>query len=283
MKESTADRPMGAVGRLTAAHEPADSEDAAAETNLSARESALLARERAVELRERVADEREAALHATDLHRVYTEAQLREANERLVVASLHAHAVSDAAEQTAAQMAIKAEHDFLTGLPNRALLTDRLEQSIALAQRHNTKLALMFLDIDRFKEINDSLGHAVGDAVLQSVAKRLQGSLRKSDTVSRQGGDEFLILLTEVAEVGDAAVTADKLIKVMAQPHKIGAHRLRVTLSIGISVYPDDAASLEAVIANADRAMYEAKKSGRNTYREFTAVMREGSASDSSI
>jgi diguanylate cyclase (GGDEF)-like protein len=149
------------------------------------------------------------------------------------------------------QMSFKAERDFLTGLPNRALLADRLAQSITLARRHGKRVALMYLDLDNFKDINDSLGHSVGDQLLQSPAKRLQGCVRHSDTVSRQGGgDEFVVLLSEVEAVQDAARAAEKLIKAMTEPHLIGSHRLNVTLSIGISLYPDDGADAEAVLIN---------------------------------
>lgn len=270
------EHPKGATSRLLAANERVRPAESAAEISLAARESALLAREQAADLREQAADQREAALLDTHVNRVLTEAQLREANERLVVASVRAHASTEAAENAAAQMTIKAERDFLTGLPNRALLTDRLEQAIALAERHGKKVALLFLDLDRLKEINDSLGHLVGDGVLQSAAQRLQGCLRKSDTVSRQGGDEFVVLLTEVAAVREAAVTAGKLLKAMAEPHFVGGHPLLVTVSIGISLYPDDGKDVETVMASADAAMYHAKRSGRNTYRRFTPDMRGG-------
>ncbi|MGL4995347.1 MAG: diguanylate cyclase domain-containing protein, partial [Deefgea sp.] len=166
---------------------------------------------------------------------------------------------------------------FLTGLPNRCLLTDRLTQSISLAGRHGKRVALMYLDLDHFKHINDSLGHAVGDLLLQSVAKRLQVGLpRHSDTASRQGGDEFVVLLAEINTAQDAALTAEKLINIMAEPHLIGGHRLQVTLSIGISLYPDDGQDAETMVMNADTAMYHAKKSGRNHYQIFTQEMNVG-------
>ena len=128
----------------------------------------------------------------------------------------------------------------------------------------------MFLDLDNFKEVNDSLGHAVGDGVLKSAAKRLQGCLRGSDTVSRQGGDEFVVLLTEIASVQDTGIIADKLKKSMAEPHLIGNHQIRVTLSIGISLYPDDGKDIESILSHADIAMYSAKRSGGTPYRRFT-------------
>jgi diguanylate cyclase (GGDEF)-like protein len=249
-------------------------------TTLAARESAVLAREQAADqreeaadLRDKVADQREEALKANSAHRAHTESQLLEANEHLVVAAVHSQTMTEAAEHATVQMSIKAERDFLTGLPNRALLTDRLAQSIALAQRHRKRVALMYLDLDNFKDINDSLGHSVGDQLLQSAARRLEACVRHSDTVSRHGGDEFVVLLSEVEAAQDAAHAAEKLIKAMAEPHLIGDHRLRVTLSIGISLYPDDGDDVEAVLTNADTAMYHAKRDGRNNYKRFTPEM----------
>jgi diguanylate cyclase (GGDEF)-like protein len=142
-----------------------------------------------------------------------------------------------------------------------------------IAQRHGTRVALMFLDLDNFKEVNDSLGHAAGDGLLQSAARRLQSCLRGSDTVSRQGGDEFLMLLTEVTSVRDTGIIADKLKKAMAAPHLIGNHQICVTLSIGISLYPDDGKDVESLLSHADTAMYFAKRGGRNTHRRFTPEM----------
>jgi diguanylate cyclase (GGDEF)-like protein len=250
---------------------------------LAAREAAVLAREQAADrreagadLRDALADRREAAARSSDEHRAHTASQLLEANEHLVVAAVHAQTLTEVAENTALQMSVKAERDFLTGLPNRALLTDRLAQSIALAQRHRKKVALMYLDLDQFKNINDSLGHSVGDQLLQSVARRLESCVRHSDTVSRQGGDEFVVLLSEVTAAQDAVLTAEKLIKAIAEPHLIGKHRLNVTLSIGISLYPDDGEDVEAVLTNADTAMYYAKRSGRNNYQRFTPEMDPG-------
>jgi diguanylate cyclase (GGDEF)-like protein len=250
---------------------------------LAAREAAVLAREQAADrreagadLRDALADRREAAARSSDEHRAHTASQLLEANEHLVVAAVHAQTLTEVAENTALLMSVKAERDFLTGLPNRALLTDRLAQSIALAQRHRKKVALMYLDLDQFKNINDSLGHSVGDQLLQSVARRLESCVRHSDTVSRQGGDEFVVLLSEVTAAQDAVLTAEKLIKAIAEPNLIGKHRLNVTLSIGISLYPDDGEDVEAVLTNADTAMYYAKRSGRNNYQRFTPEMDPG-------
>jgi diguanylate cyclase len=237
------------------------------------REQAADRRQAAADLRDKIADQREEAVWATTRHRGH-QTQLLEANENLVVAAVHSQTLAEAAEHAALQMSFKAERDFLTGLPNRALLTDRLAQSIALAQRHRKRVALMFLDLDNFKEINDSLGHSIGDQLLQSAARRLEACVRHSDTVSRHGGDEFVVLLSEVEAPQDAPRAAEKLLKAMAEPHLIGDHRLNITLSIGISLYPDDGDEVEAVLTNADTAMYHAKRDGRNNYKRFTREMK---------
>ncbi len=237
------------------------------------REEAARLREEAVELREKALRAQEAAAGAKAERRSHAEAQLREANEHLVVATVNSETMTEAAEQATARMSYVAEHDFLTGLPNRSVLTARLTQAIALAQRHGKKVALMYLDVDHFKNINDSLGHAIGDQLLQSAANRLQACVRSSDTVSRQGGDEFLVLLAEVEQGQDAALTADMLIEAIAAPYLIGCHRLHVTLSIGISIFPEDGNDAETLVMNADTAMYHAKRNGRNNYQRFTLAM----------
>lgn len=173
----------------------------------------------------------------------------------------------------ALKMAHLAQHDFLTDLPNRVLLTERLTQAISLAERHGNQVALLFLDLDHFKHINDSLGHTVGDQLLQSVAERLRGCVRLSDTVCRQGGDEFVILLAEITRFHDTTLVAEKLLAAFALPHVIDGQELHITLSIGISVYPDDGTNVETVMQNADTAMYHAKANGRNTYQFFTTAM----------
>ncbi|MBK9704703.1 MAG: diguanylate cyclase [Betaproteobacteria bacterium] len=173
------------------------------------------------------------------------------------------------ARALARQMSHLAQHDSLTDLPNRALLKDRLTQAIALAHRRGTKLAVLFLDIDRFKSVNDSLGHDIGDRLLQSVAGRLLSCVRSSDTVSRQGGDEFVILLSEVTDARDAGLGAEKILAALGAPHRIDRHDLQVTASIGVVTYPDDGADVETLLKHADRAMYRAKDDGRNGYRCF--------------
>jgi diguanylate cyclase (GGDEF)-like protein len=192
-----------------------------------------------------------------------------------------------------------AQHDFLTGLPNRMLLSDRVGQAIALAQRHGKHAAVLFLDLDGFKHINDSLGHGVGDRLLQSIAKRLIACVRGSDTVCRQGGDEFVMLLSEVEQSEDAAIAAGRIVQALAgthlidehdvhvdvataagrmlravaEPHSVDHHDLHVTASIGVSVYPDDGLDAETLIKNADTAMYQAKENGRQSYQFFKPEM----------
>ena len=178
-----------------------------------------------------------------------------------------------AARAMAVQMMHSAEHDFLTGLPNRMLLNDRVNQAIAAAPRHNKKVAVLFLDLDGFKHINDSLGHPIGDKLLQSIAKRLVNCVRGSDTVSRQGGDEFVVLLSEMEQSEDAAISALRLLQAVAEAHTIDQHDLHVTTSIGVSVFPDDGKDAETLIKNADTAMYQAKENGRQSYQFFKPAM----------
>ena len=171
------------------------------------------------------------------------------------------------------KMAHLAQHDFLTGLANRVLLTERLSQAIGLAHRHHKQVALLFLDLDNFKHINDTLGHVIGDQLLQRVANRLTMCVRATDTVCRQGGDEFVILLAEIEQPQDAAHIAEKLRVELATLHPIGGHELHVTLSIGISVFPDDGIDVDTIMRNADAAMFKAKASGRDNCQFFTADM----------
>ena len=182
------------------------------------------------------------------------------------------HDVSES-RTMALKMAHLAQHDFLTGLPNRVLLTERLSRAIGQARRHDKRVALMFIDLDYFKHINDSLGHAVGDQLLQMVAERLKICVRDTDTVCRQGGDEFVILLTEIEETRDAAPVAEKILAAFSDPCLIAGNELHVTLSVGISIYPDDAQDADGVMKNADTAMYHAKANGRNNYQFFTPEM----------
>jgi len=163
-----------------------------------------------------------------------------------------------------------AYSDALTGLPNRRLLQDRLTQALASARRQKSRVALLFLDLDRFKNINDSLGHAVGDLLLQEVAGRLTTWGREQDTMARVGGDEFLIVLTGLKDVTDVAVAAERLMDALIGEYSIQGHTLNITCSLGISIFPEHGADTETLIKNADAAMYSAKESGRNGFRFFT-------------
>jgi diguanylate cyclase (GGDEF)-like protein len=163
------------------------------------------------------------------------------------------------------------------------LLGDRINQAIALARRHSGKVAVLFLDLDGFKHVNDSLGHSVGDQLLQSVAKRLLACVRSPDTVSRNGGDEFIIVLQEMEQPNQAATTARRVLKAVADPHKAGEHDLHVTASVGVSVYPDDGQDAETLIKNSDTAMYQAKASGRKTFQFFTREMNVSAVERQSI
>ncbi len=182
------------------------------------------------------------------------------------------HDVSES-RAMALEMAHLAQHDFLTGLPNRLLLTERFSHAIGLAQRHKKQVGLLFLDLDNFKHINDSLGHAIGDQLLQSVANRLVACVRATDMVCRQGGDEFVILLDEIGQPQDAAHVAETLRAALDVPHLIDGHELHISLSIGISIFPDDGTDVDVLMQNADTAMYHAKASGRNNYQFFKADM----------
>jgi diguanylate cyclase (GGDEF)-like protein len=166
-----------------------------------------------------------------------------------------------------------AYYDALTGLPNRTLLLDRLAKALAAARRQNNKLGLLYLDLDRFKDINDSLGHSVGDLFLQEVAGRLKRWGREQDTVARLGGDEFLIMLTDVKDIPDAAVAAERLMDAMTADFVVQGHTLGVSCSLGISVFPEHGADSETLIKNADAAIYRAKADGRNNFRFFTDDM----------
>jgi diguanylate cyclase (GGDEF)-like protein/PAS domain S-box-containing protein len=187
---------------------------------------------------------------------------------RITGAVIVFHDVS-AARATTLTMSYLAQHDSLTDLPNRALLNDRLTEAMSLARRYDRRLAVLFLDVDRFKHINDSLGHMIGDRLLQSIAQRLLRCVRASDTVSRQGGDEFVILLSEVAHAQDATVCADKILEVVRSPHRINQHDLHVTASVGIVTYPDDGTDADTLMKHADFAMYHAKENGRDNRQFF--------------
>jgi len=167
------------------------------------------------------------------------------------------------------ELAHAACHDALTGLPNRVLMTDRVSQAILLARRQRSQSAILFIDLDGFKHINDSLGHVIGDKLLQSVSGRLLACVRAPDTVCRQGGDEFVVLLQELRHASDAAITAKRMLRAIAAVYLIDNREIFVTGSIGVSVYPGDGTDAETLIKNADAAMYQAKRNGHHDYRFF--------------
>lgn len=207
----------------------------------------------------------------TELRQVVTEA--KRLNEQL-------HRVNDEltreiterkrAEETIKQMAY---HDDLTGLPNRRLFNDRLTLEMAHAQRSQQNLAVILLDLDHFKDINDTLGHGVGDQLLQATGERLSNLLRKGDTVARMGGDEFMMILPEIAQVEDAASVAQKILEVIRLPFVFDGHELHISTSIGIALYPEDGKDGDTLVKNADIAMYSAKEQGRDNYQRYTPAM----------
>jgi diguanylate cyclase (GGDEF)-like protein len=193
-------------------------------------------------------------------------AQLVEANEQLVLAAIHARTIAEQAVSELGALAMSNQHDALTGTPNRALMLDRLENAIAMAKRRASFCAVLFVDLDHFKEINDTLGHAAGDFVLQRTARRLEAVVRESDTVSRHGGDEFLVLLAEVKQASDVTLIADKMLITLATERRAGAHGQCLSASIGIALYPKHGENAATLISRADAAMYRSKKRGGGTY-----------------
>jgi diguanylate cyclase (GGDEF)-like protein len=162
-----------------------------------------------------------------------------------------------------------AYHDSLTGLPNRRLLDDRLTQAIHLAQRRDRKLAVMLIDLDDFKQVNDSLGHRAGDAVLREVAQRLALCVRKADTLARHGGDEFVVVISDVQADSDCKLVAEKALRSLAAQFRLEDREMALRASIGISLFPTDAGDGDALLRNADAAMYRAKQLGGNQYRFY--------------
>ena len=169
-----------------------------------------------------------------------------------------------------ARVRFLAHHDLLTGLPNRTLFQDRLQQALASAKRMQSRVALLFIDLDRFKYVNDSFGHRAGDILLQTVAARLRNCVRETDTVCRHAGDEYLVVLSALREPTEAALVAEKILKIFDETFVLESHQVQISASVGISVYPDDGQTMEDLIRNADAAMYHSKKSGRNRFEFFT-------------
>jgi diguanylate cyclase (GGDEF)-like protein len=199
----------------------------------------------------------------------------------LVISALDAHfaahsvKLADALQNANEQLRHMVLYDDLTGLPNRVLLEDRLVHSKHRADRCGKPFGVMFIDLDRFKPVNDAFGHGVGDQLLKAVAGRLASCVRKEDTVARTGGDEFVIVLAELGHAADTAVVGRKILSELSRPFFAVNHEINISCSIGISVYPQDGNDLAALLANADTAMYHAKKEGRNGLRVFVADMRD--------
>src|SRR5450631_285866 len=198
-------------------------------------------------------------------------APIHDRNGGVIGAVMVAHDVT-AARELSMTLARLALHDSLTDLPNRALFSDRLDLATRSAQANGGYAALLYVDLDRFKHINDSVGHAIGDQLLQTVARRLLGCVRSTDTVSRQGGDEFVVLLADIVHIRDAVTCAEKLLGALEAPYRIGEHELRLSASIGVAIFPDDAREADALLRCADFAMYQAKYHGRNNYKLFNAA-----------
>lgn len=278
------------LGSQQAAGNAGESSMVGRETAVAAREDVTGAREQTAKQREDVADIREQEVHLREIDAASREKMtadasaieeagakhlttLRDVNERLVIAAVQSQMLTEEAQISKDQMGHMAHHDFLTGLPNRILLEERLIQALALAKRHDTKLAVLFVDLDRFKTINDSLGHAIGDKLLQAVAQRLTASIRSADSVSRQGGDEFVVLLSDVVDENAVAVLANKICKAVTAPYRLEEQDLHLGVTIGISMYPADGDEPEMLIRHADIAMYHGKTDGGDRYQFFRPEM----------
>lgn len=194
------------------------------------------------------------------------QAHLYKVNEQLVLAALSSHSMAKSAKEDFDELARVSQRDPLTDTPNRALMLDRIESAIAFARRHKKRIAILFIDFDHFKQINDTLGHDVGDAALQIVARRLEGAVRSSDTVSRHSGDEFLVLLAEIGDVADAVSTAEKILAAVGEPALIDEHEMRFSISMGIALFPDDGETAATLIKKADTAMYRSKRRGGGSF-----------------
>jgi diguanylate cyclase (GGDEF)-like protein/PAS domain S-box-containing protein len=250
------------------------------------------------ELAEKIIPPRLREAHRQGLEQYMKTGRARMLNRRIEVSAMRADGSEFAAELSIAHIPVEgppeftaylrditerkraedrlshlASYDTLTQLPNRVLLMDRLHQALAQAPRHGRLVAVLFLDLDRFKNINDSLGHQVGDLLLKEVAQRLSACVRESDTVARLGGDEFVVMLTELTRPADAAQLAQKLVRALQEPFEIVGQPLTVEVSVGVALYPKDAEDAGTLLKNADTAMYRAKERGRNQYREYSKAM----------
>lgn len=252
----------------TAREDTADTREDAA----GVREGTAQTREDEARGRERAATSRELNIRSVGILQTKSDDQtirLQKASEHLLSAKIEARKLTEQVQTSKADLDHLVHHDALTDLPNRILLQDRLGQAIESARRHDWQLAVMFIDLNRFRYINDSLGHAVGDQLLRSVAQRLTDCVHPTDTVSRQGGNEFALLLPYIARAEDAAIPAQKILRALAPPHCIEGQNLHIGASIGISIYPDDGQDVATLIKCADSAMCHAKENGRNNYQFF--------------
>ncbi len=210
-------------------------------------------------------------------HQAELEERVAIRTQELEIANIELASSKEQAEAVAKRMEYHAHHDALTGLPNRILLNDRIHKGLAHARRQQSMLALLFLDLDRFKIINDSLGHAVGDQLLRVISRRLKSCLREGDTIARLGGDEFMVLLPDIKSALDAGKIGNKIIKSLTDSISCNGHELHITTSVGISIYPFDGADADTLVRHADISMYRAKDIGRNKMVYYTAEMNAGS------
>ena len=241
------------------------------EHSLDVRETDLVRRESLVSRNERLWGLTQRSL----IFYRKTNERLKEENKELSLASVSAQAKVEDMEKSKVALTHLANHDYLTNLPNRLQLKERIDQAISFAERHSTKLAVLFLDLDRFKAINDTLGHAFGDLLLQEVARRLREVIRRSDTVSRQGGDEFVLLLSDLNEHQNLGPKIKKIIDAVSAPYEILDAILHIGVSIGVSLFPDHGTDSKSLIKCADKAMYHVKENGRNHYRIYDHRMRD--------
>jgi diguanylate cyclase (GGDEF)-like protein len=186
-------------------------------------------------------------------------------------AKLYEQAQQEIADRKKAEKAIQhlANHDSLTGLPNRRLFNERINLEIARSQRSKLRFSVMLFDLDQLKDVNDSFGHNIGDMLLQAVAQRLLGLLRKSDTVARMGGDEFFLILPEMNQIEDATLTAERILSALSTPFHLEAYQINISTSIGVAFFPDDGDNAEELLKKADFSMYKAKEKGGNTYHLY--------------
>jgi len=200
-------------------------------------------------------------------------AHVVEANEQLILASLHAEKMIETAAHHLDELTRAGQRDALTDTPNRALMFDRLEHAVATAKRNRSRIAVLFVDLDDFKQINDTRGHAAGDEVLKAAARAIESVVRRSDTVSRHGGDEFLVLLPEISHSSSAALIATKMLTALATPVRAGADMVSLSASIGIAVFPDDGEDASTLIHCADNAMYRSKRRASGHYAFYRAAL----------